>query len=196
MRPFGATCIVQPAGSPASKLFVGCELSLVDVSSLELCLDWPVAVFGRAIVVDDPLSAVSISSCCYDKTKEKFNKILCLSAFKWTITKKTQLLISEFTQKAHIFKSQKHINNALNKCLNAKATRDIFIWRKIKYSSLIYFCLNSSSDTQMQLSISKILPKVDQMQHLDVAQLQEMRHHCIDLVMNDLNRCHQIGHSK
>lgn len=63
MRPFGAICIVQPLGSPASKLFVVCELSLVDVSSLELCLDWPVAVFGRAAVVDEPLSAASVSSC-------------------------------------------------------------------------------------------------------------------------------------
>lgn len=63
MRPFGATCIVQPVGSPASKLFVVCELSLADVSSLELCLDWPVDEFERAVVLfDEPLSAVSTSS--------------------------------------------------------------------------------------------------------------------------------------
>lgn len=65
IRPFGATCIVQPLGSPASILFAVCELSLVDVSSLELCLDWPVVVDAfveRAVVFAEPLSAVSTSS--------------------------------------------------------------------------------------------------------------------------------------
>lgn len=73
IRPFGAICIVHPGGRPASRLFVACELSLVvDVSSLELCLDWPVPVVAAALAAraaadavgndDVPLSAASTSS--------------------------------------------------------------------------------------------------------------------------------------
>lgn len=69
----------------------------------------------------------------------------------------------------------------------------------IKKNTLRFFCLNNvfffSSDTQMQLSISKFLPNFVQMQHHDVAHLQEICHHYQRLVMNDWNRCHQIGHS-
>lgn len=62
IRPFGATCIVQPVGSPASKLFV-CELSVVDASSLELCRDCDVWCVTLSPL---PLSAWSVSSfCCY-----------------------------------------------------------------------------------------------------------------------------------
>lgn len=61
IRPFGAICIVQPFGSPASKLFV-CELSVVDASSLELCRDCDV---WRATLSLPPLSAWSVSSFCY-----------------------------------------------------------------------------------------------------------------------------------
>lgn len=71
MRPFGAICIVQPLGRPASKLFVICELSLFVVSSLELCLDWAAAVFEWAAVFAEPLSAASISSCFAPKKHQK-----------------------------------------------------------------------------------------------------------------------------
>lgn len=45
------------------------------------------------------------------------------------------------------------------------------------------------------LSTIEVLPKDAQMQRLGVVHHREMRHHYKDLVMNDLSRCHQIGHA-
>lgn len=82
MRPFGATCIVQPAGSPASKLFATFELSLVDVSSLEPCLVWLVSELGRATFAA-LLSAVSTSSFCVIKTNTNYKQIIAITQKAW-----------------------------------------------------------------------------------------------------------------
>lgn len=104
-------------------------------------------------------------------------------------------------------KRKKKVNfaNTSSQCakLSSKRKQHVFTRRKIKTiskCSVIGFSV-WPSDIQIENNLSilatieSLLPKDAQMERLDVVHHRLMRHHYKDLVMNDLSRCHQIGHA-